>query len=54
MPKLIIFHQNSGPYSYTKNRHAEGKCIKEYAEVDEFFVEIRAEFEARKNRHVEW
>ena len=49
----MIFHQNSNRYSSTKNRHAEGKCIKEHAEVDDFFVEIRPEIEPRKNRHAQ-
>ena len=48
MPKLIIFHQNFSPYSYTKNRHAEGKCIKEYAEVDDFFSKFEQNLKHEK------
>ena len=36
MPKSMLFHQNSNRYSYTKSRHAEGKCIKHQTEIDDF------------------
>ena len=36
MPKSMLFHQNSNRYSYTKSRHAEGKCIKQHTEIDDF------------------
>ena len=32
----MLFHQNSNRYSYTKSRHAEGKCIKHQTEIDDF------------------
>ena len=36
MPKSMLFHQNSNRYSYTKSRHAEGKCIKHHTEIGKF------------------
>ena len=32
----MLFHQNSNRYSYTKSRHAEGKCIKHHTEIYDF------------------
>ena len=41
----MIFRQNSSGYSSAKNRHAEGKCIKEHSEVDE----LLSKFEQKLN-----
>ena len=41
----MIFRQNSSGYSSAKNRHAEGKCMKKHAEVDE----LLSKFEQKLN-----
>ena len=52
-PKSMIFSRNSSRNLATKNRHAEGICIKKHAKIDFFFVEIRPEIQTAKTRHGE-